>query len=997
MIPRLLLLLAAAIAAGISSGCDNPACVFAGTCRDLDGGGGGAGGLSAEGGRPPEEGQLMTPGAPLFLSSSPEIADARPRTPLFFQFSESLDPSTIRGAFLVLDVFVGIPVPVEPVLVGDGRVIVVLGAWEVGRQYEVVWSPEQDIRDLNGQSFVADFDFPILNFSVSDDETVEPRVIFSYPNDGSTTDSDTSEIVIGFDRPMDDSTFDETSFVVTVDGVDPAMDPDPEPLLPAGVAGFGEQTQVWRWRPIDASDRVRSYGPDASVVVELSPVSAPILSEDGDALPLTETMFQTLEFSAPTQVTRPAGSLLLDGFGRADVFGSGVPLLEVTLAEPAVSGLSAEVYLFGTSPSNAELQRSLVRTVDVTQGVSSFTISSDSLDLTDGVGDAQFADGSVSLSVQLRRGSVRTGTRILDGDPSTDILDGAFFDTTAPTLLGLGSDGMGVDGFSSRLGDFVAVGRASEPISYAFVDAGLDGNNGGSVTEPPETAFARSVGSDGEAIFVCAPVAVGQLDSNGAAVSYEITVYDRVLNASTVTAIGTFDQRGLVGPGGAPTGGNVRVRVLNALSLEPVNGALVFSHGESGGAVTFVATATSGADGRATVAGAAVDDTLISVDAAGFDLVTFHGVPRDAIDIMVTPSGLAPAGSSGAVQAEAAAALSLIQTNVVADTRAVRGLRLSDVEMCGADASMTGISCDFETIRIRPDALGAASLIGTNEALPQAAFNPVQYWQAFAIAAPLPAQSSGSEDFEADIEVGSGLNLTLPDDQPLLLTPQGLTIAGLSNLGNLDGQPLTTVEAEAAGMDGPLVVGRASSYVLTATSWTLLGASAGVAGPAGPLVSRGAIKADLYLRSAVRDTAGNEVAARPLLSAVAGLLAPIDVPRVLSPGPGGSSGGSAFNLTVSDTLPDSAGVDGVVKVVLGDTAGRQWEIFGLDTSDAAGDYLLSVPDLTANGGTSLEDGALSAEVTLYGVPFDRGHFLYSELELRHTLYGYAAPITFQQP
>lgn len=943
----------------------------------------------------------MTPGAPLFLSSFPfELADARPRTPLFFQFSESLDPATLTNAFLVLDIFLGIPIPVQPLLVGDGRVVVVLpitGSWQSERQYEVVWAQEQEIRDLNGQPFVADFDFPILNFSVTEDESVDPRVIFSYPNDFSTTDSDTSEIVIGFDRPMDPSTIDETSFVVTVAGVDPALDPDPVPLSPAGIPGVGDQTQVWRWRPIDASGRVRSYGPDSAVVVALSPASAPILSEDGDALPNTETMFQTLEFSAPAAVTKPAGSILLDGFGRADVFGSGVPLLEVTLTEPAVSGLSAEVYMFGTAPSNAELQRALVRTVSVTEGVSSFTISSDSLVLADGMGDAQFADGSVSISVQLRRGSARTGTRILDGDPATEELDGAFFDTTAPTLLGLGSDGMGIDAFSSRLGDFVAVGRASEPISFAFVDAGPDGNNGGSVMDPPATAFARAVGVDGEAIFVCAPVPIGQLDPNGAPLNYEVTVYDRVLNASTVSAMGIFDQRGVVGPGGAPTGGNVRVRVLNALSLEPINGALVFSHEESSGAVTFVATATSGADGRATVAGAAVHDTLISVDAAGFDLVTFHGVPRDAIDILVTPSGLANAGSSGQVQALPSAALSLLQTNVVAETRAMRGARLAEVELCGPNMNATQIRCDFGTIRIRPDALGAATLLGTNEALPQAGFNPVLYWQAFSIVAPLPPVPAGSEDFDVNLDVGPGLNLALTDDQPISLLPQVLNIDGLSNFGALDGQPLTTIEAEAAGMDGPIVVGRAASYSFSPTSWTLLGASAGAAGPAGPLVSRGAIKPDLYLRSAVRDAAGNEVAARPLLSAGSAVLAPIDVPRILSPGPGGSSGGAAFNLSVADTLPDSTGVDGVVKVVLSDAAGRQWEVFGLDTSDVAGDYLLSVPDLTSNGGSSLEDGALSAEVTLYGVPLDRGHFLYSELEIRHTLYGYAAPITFQQP
>ncbi len=942
----------------------------------------------------------MTPAAPLFVSAAPELPDALPRTPIFVQFSESLDPDSLDNAFVLVDVFGGIPIPTQPFLVGDGRVVVLFpltGTLSGGRQYQLAWNADQKIRDLNGQPFVANFDLPILDFSVSADPTIEPRVIFSYPNDFSTTDSDTSEIVIGFDRPMDRSTIDDNSFLVTVDGLDPALDPAPAPLSPAGIPGVGDQTQIWRWRPIDGAGRVRSYGADADVVVQLSPASAPILSEDGDALPLTESMFHTLEFSAPTGFQKVAGSMPLDGFGRADVFGSGAPLLEVTLDQPALSGLVAEVYMFGTSPSNDSLQRALVRSIDVTEGSTLLTITSEALGLTDGAGNAQYADGEISFSVLLRRSALRTGVRILDGDPSSPEIDSAFFDTTAPTLLGLGSDGMGIDSFSSRLGDFVAVGRADEPISFAFVDAGGAGTNGGSVMDPPQTAFTRVDGTDGEAVFVCSPVVVGQLDPNAAPLDYEITVYDRVLNASTVSAIGTFEQRGIVGPGAAPTGGTVRVRVLNALSLEPINGAQVFSHQESGGAVTFVGTATSGGDGRASVPGAAMDDTLISVDAAGFDLVTFHGVPRDAIDILVTPSGVADAGSSGQVLAAIQGAPSLAQTNVVADSRAIRDVRLADVDMCGPNGDATQIQCDFGAIRIRPDALGGATLLGTNEALPQVGFNPAFYLQAFALAAPLPAVPAGDQDLGVDLDIGTGLNLALMDDQPLAVTPQVLNIGGLTNLGTLDGAPMTTVEAEATGIDTSLIVGRAASYALTPTTWTLLGAAAGLAGPAGPLVTRGAINPDLHLRSAVKDAAGNEVAARPLLSAAGGILAPIDVPRILSPGPGGNSGGAAFNLTVSDTLLDSTGVDGVVKVVLSDSEGRQWEIFGLDTSDVAGNYLLSVPDLASNGGSALEDGALTAEVTLYGGPFDRGHFLYSELEVRHTLFGYAAPITFQQP
>ena len=121
------------------------------------------------------------------------------------------------------------------------------------------------------------------------------------------------------------------------------------------------------------------------------------------------------------------------------------------------------------------------------------------------------------------------------------------------------------------------------------------------------------------------------------------------------------------------------------------------------------------------------------------------------------------------------------------------------------------------------------------------------------------------------------------------------------------------------------------------------------------------------------------------------------MPQLLSPAPGGSTGSPGFNLLVSDTLNDVLGLEGVVRVVLTDGSMRRWEIFGLDTLDVAGSILLSVPDLAAEGGTGLQAGALSVETTVYGGPFDRAHFLYSDLERFHSVSGYAAPVTILAP
>ncbi|MDG1491477.1 MAG: hypothetical protein P8R43_06260, partial [Planctomycetota bacterium] len=162
----------------------------------------------------------------------------------------------------------------------------------------------------------------------------------------------------------------------------------------------------------------------------------------------------------------------------------------------------------------------------------------------------------------------------------------------------------------------------------------------------------------------------------------------------------------------------------------------------------------------------------------------------------------------------------------------------------------------------------------------------------------------------------------------------------------------------------------------------------------GELVARGAIDGDLLLRAAVTDVAGNEVSARPRLSTSGSQLLPIDVPRLLSPSPGGNAGPAAFNLIIEDTLPDSAGGDGIAEVQLTSSTGRKWRLWTLDSPDASGDLLLSAPDIAAQGGAGLEPGILSAEVTLWGWDFDRNEFLWSDIEREHERSGFAAAVTF---
>ncbi|MEE2941517.1 MAG: Ig-like domain-containing protein [Planctomycetota bacterium] len=1003
MSARSLLALAVLLAAGASSGCDNPACVFAGTCQDgLGGSGDGsgpAGGLG-EGTLPPE-GSFLSPAAPQLVGAAPAdgatLANVFNDAPVFVQFSESLDPDSLENAFVLFDLIAGVPIPtLPPQLVGDGRVAVLLTLAQLssGRTYRLVFSEEQKIRDLNGQPIEAERNETITTFTIGTDPDSPPRAFYVYPNDFSTTDVDTSEIVVGFDRAMESASVNDSSFVVTVDGNQPAFDPAPAAFSSSSFPGAPTDTRVWTWTPRDADGRTVPYGTDARVLVELSPAGAPIRSAEGEELPATVSEFRTLQFTLPAEVRKPVGALPSGAYGRADVFGPST-LLEVDLTGPAPSSTSAEIFLFGTSPSNSFVLRSTSRSVDLTEGATSFSATAEDLGLLDGLGDPQFLDGSLTIGVSLRRNTLRSAVRLLDGDPSTPALDPFTIDTTPPTLLGLGATGGPTSTFASGVSDLVITGRASEPVSFAFVDAGGLGDNGGSVLDPPRTAFTAPDPGTDEALFVAAAVPVGRLDPNGAAVTYDVTIYDEALNASPIGAVGTFSQVGVVGPGDTPTGGTVRVRVLDATTLQPLRGVDVYSHQELGGAVDFVASATTGIDGRVSVAGAAEGATLITAEAPTYDLTTFHGVPRDAIDILIRRTAEPGADVSGTVESAFPEGNFLTSTNAVADSRAPRLERLAGLEPGIGDG--TRYRYDFGPAPIRPGAVGALSFLATEQGLPQLSWNAAVYLRGFALASPLAPQAPGGSGLDVVLDAGTQLILSPIGLQALTVPPHVLSTAGLPGLGAPDGDPRVTVEAAATGLDAPIVVGRGIPYAQGGGTYAVLAAGAGLAGPAGELVGRRAIEADLFLRAAVRDAAGNEVAARPRLSGSGSFLSPIGVPRLLSPAPGGSTGSPGFNLLVSDTLSDVLGLEGVVRAVLTDGSMRRWEVLGLDTSDVAGSILLSVPDLGPQGGTGLEAGTVSVEVTLHGGPFDRAHFLYSDLERFHSVSGYAAPVTILVP
>jgi len=991
-------LLLAALGLGLVSSCDNPTCVFVDGCTGSNGGNG-PGGLGNNGATFPADGAFMSAGAPTLVAAAPQIQDLHPRSPLFLEFSESLSPDGLSEAFRVLDVVFQQEIPLAPAgLVGNGRVVALTPAagYLPDRQYQLLYTAEAKITDLNGERLVVNANQVLLDFAVVDAALIpEPRLLYSFPPDLSTLQGDASEIVIGFDRRMETSTFNADTFDVLIDGIPPAFDPAPE-ALPLGASGLGfGVTQVWQWISRDADGRVVPLGADVRVQVKLAQGADELNSEEGDPLPESETEFQTLGLSLAADVQKVAGAGSPDTFSAADVFG-GAPIVEVSLSQPAPSGVTAEAFLFGTSPDNGELLKATVVSLDFPEGTSALTLTASQLGMIDGLGDAEFADGDFECAVQLRRFGSPTGARLFDGDPGTDAAERAYFDTVAPILLGLGAAGADVSTFVGDLRDLAIVGRASEPVAFAFVDAGGSGTNGGSLADPPESAFSGPVDTSGEALFVAAAVPLGALNPSSGGVNYDLSIFDRAGNSTTVAASGMFVQRGVVGPGSDPTGGSVQVRVYDRRSLRGVNDITVYSHAESGGAVTFVDSDTTSIIGLAVVNGAPAGNTVITVDAPGYDLFTFHGIPRTSLEVLLDVSSEPAAAVQGQVTSVFPTGNFSGATTKVADTRAPRLLRLSDVSLCSPNSNATLFECNYGPVLIEGSVLGAISFLATQDDLPQFSFNPITYLRGYGLTAPLVPVVAGDTALDVDIAAGDQLAFSAPGLQPFALPPHVLDISGLVNLGAAADPPSVTAEAVATGLGGPLVVGRANPYPLGGggTTWTALGAATGLANTGGELVARGAIDGDLLLRAAVTDVAGNEVSARPRLSTSGSQLLPIDVPRLLSPSPGGNAGPAAFNLIIEDTLPDSAGGDGIAEVRLTSSTGRKWRLWTLDSPDASGDLLLSAPDLAAQGGAGLAPGILSAEVTLWGWDFDRNEFLWSDIEREHERSGFAAAVTF---
>ncbi len=980
------------------SSCDNYACVFGpGNCTGSGGGGGG----TTQAASSPSVGSWIVDGPPGFVDYAPRGSRAHPETVVTLEFNESLAASSLQDSFELFDAIFSVSIPLinPPPLVGDGRVVVLVPLISLtpDRSYLIRMRDTAHVTDLTGLSLARPSDGNFGNFVVPEEPPEDPTVISSWPPPNSVDQSDVGEIVVFFSRKMTPSSFGPASWVVNVDGVPPANDPNPVPLLITGGQVAITVPQVWRWRSIDAAGEPVSLGAGGEVELALSPENAPLTADTGGTLEPTTIAYTLAPIAVPVAVRKHPLSAPVDAIGEPNLSGA-LPVLEVELAEAAEVGDVLSLWIFGNGPVQGDPLQALLRTISTTEAATLIEILPAELDLLSSSlpVTGRLANGDLSIAVRHERGGVATAVQVVDGDPVAEGHQLLLFDVTAPVLEGLGAEGSALDVYQSSQRGVVLSGRASESIRRAEVRLPNLGFDNG--TEP------GTASSDADGFFIARPVVdatgepLGIVEGN---IAFSMQIYDQALNPAAIPATGTFRQLGALGPGALVPGDPIAVHVFDAVTLQPLAGALVLSQRESG-TVTTLGSQHSNAAGDATVPSPLSGRSVITVALDGHDIVTFHGVRAQRIQIPLMTS-FAPARTVGSIRAKLPAADISTFTNYLGDSRLDPAANhLLAVGMCTPDPITFTLDCPFGPLIVRPGLVGAQSFLGADYDITFGTFSAAGFLKGFALRLPLRPLDGGEVD--TGLYQLEDLLAALPSaEQAVALDPHVLNEPPRvhpDGFGTVDGGPILTIEGISPGVPGAVPVGLGAAFDLAQGSWSILGAYAGAARGGddplvhGSLVVRGTLEPDLFLRAELLDEDANRAGRRPRFSQTTGILDAPDLPLLRSPS--GASVAPPFDLVFDQVIldTDSASTSGLYRATLTDSAGRHWFLWRTDELDGDDTLTMHVPDLGPDG---LSNGLMSGQLSAWTWPdFDPTAFLWSDIEREYDLFAHAVPVTFTQ-
>jgi hypothetical protein len=273
------------------------------------------------------------------------------------------------------------------------------------------------------------------------------------------------------------------------------------------------------------------------------------------------------------------------------------------------------------------------------------------------------------------------------------------------------------------------------------------------------------------------------------------------------------------------------------------------------------------------------------------------------------------------------------------------------------------------------------SMVGADFTLLQSSFSPLGFLRALGLSLPRWPLSDAGFEVNADIHVENTLLNLGGEQHPIGLDSITVFSYQLLDLGidPFDPDVVVTVEGLSPGLHGGLTVGAGMTFD-AGGDYDLRAAYAGMADgiddgfgdQLGELVTEGTIEADLLLRVELVGT-GGRTGLRPRLSNLAGMggvLVPPNVPVLMVPLPGGSTGSPPFPLSACDRLPDSEGLGGMHRFVLTDKNGRRWVLWREDASgggsadcSAGPQVTVQVPDIAIEGGSGLASGPLTCRIS----------------------------------
>lgn len=981
------------------SGCDNPACVFGGTCVN-SGNGGSGGGVGTESASVPIDGEELLPAAPTLVKFFPTGTTADVKTPIVLEFSESMSTQNLNIAFELVRENLGTLPLQATALVGDGHMVVLFPLVDLalGQTYIIQYRDNVKVTDLTGQLVTQPTDRKIGSFTTAATNPTAPVVVATWPDDAAANRSPTGEIDVVFSRQIDTATVTNASFVVTADGVAPTNNPVPQPVTLSGVL---TDTRCFRYRSLGPDGLPASLGTNANMRIELSPTGAAIKDTNAVALANKVFTFKTAPFSAPTGAS--ITSMPADAIGIDEISGPADLAIQVDFVD-AAAGDRLGVFIFGKEPPTVPpavnpKTIALFREVPLVAPFASFTLTAGELDLLKSTGPVagRVADGTINFAFYVKRGNAVSAVRMLDTDTTTKGTQAPVLDTVAPTLLGLGTSGNVANVFRSDMRDVVLVGRATETLRAALVTTALGDNTITLGELPPVT------GSHSSGLFVTAPVRPltgGVLDATNTPLAYTIEIYDRALNKSGVTS-GQFTQVGQASSGAVGPFTNVSIEVVDAVTLAPVVGASVSVHENFRGTVSGVDSGLTDSTGHVTLSPALLGETIVTVDALGYDLFTFDGLPTDHVSIPLSPTNSSLAAAAGALTTTDPNVS--LYTRSIADSRVPSpGETLATIGTCNFSSSSQSFQCAFGPVAITSRQIGAESAIVVVPPANPFLYSPLTFLKAYVLQLPLPAVAPGATQTNA-LAITQLLDAgTLdPEERPIDVPPHVLSTV---NYPMIAGDPRVRVEGNSPGLKGTVSVGEGIAFddALPPNTFAVRAAYPGsvdgiqdVGSDAlGRFVKSGTIEPDLLLRAEVVDSAGNRGGARPRLSLATTTMLPPAPPALDTVPLAQNGGGVALDLAFADVIADSTSEQGIYRATVTDSSGRSWTIWGLDQPDASGPLgVLHLPKVGAGGTVPLATGTWSVRMSAFAwTTFDATSFLWSDIEREYDLFSHATAV-----